>query len=154
MRVVLQRVSSACASAGDRRLGSIRRGLLALVGVRRDDGASDVAYITRKIPHLRVFEDEAGRMARSLADIGGELLVVSQFTLYGDCRKGRRPSVDRAAPPAAARGVYEDLVAALRETGLTVCTGEFQAMMHVKLVNDGPVTLLLDSDHLRRDDAD
>ena len=154
MRVVLQRVSSACVSAGDRRLGSIRRGLLALVGVRRDDGASDVAYITHKIPHLRVFEDEAGRMARSLADIGGELLVVSQFTLYGDCRKGRRPSFDRAAPPAAARGVYDDLVAALRETGLTVCTGEFQAMMHVELVNDGPVTLLLDSDHLRRHDAD
>lgn len=154
MRVVLQRVSSACVSAGGRRLGSIRRGLLALVGVGRGDGASDVAYMARKLPQVRMFEDEAGRMARSLADIGGELLVVSQFTLYGDCRRGRRPSFDRAAPPAAARGIYEDFVAALRETGLTVRTGEFQALMRVELVNDGPVTLLLDSDHLRRPDAD
>ncbi len=154
MRVVLQRVSSARVSAGGRRLGSIRRGLLALVGVRRDDGLADVAYLARKIGQLRVFEDEAGRMARSLIDIGGELLVVSQFTLYGDCRKGRRPSFDRAAPPAAARVVYEDLVAALRETGLTVRTGEFQALMRVELVNDGPVTLLLDSDHRRRRDAE
>lgn len=153
MRVVLQRVSSACVTAGDRRLGRIRRGLLALVGVGRGDGAADVEYVAGRIRNLRVFEDDDGRMNRSLADVGGELLIVSQFTLYGDCRKGRRPSFDRAAPPAAARAVYEQLVEALRAAGLPVRTGEFQAMMRVELVNDGPVTLLLDSGRLRGRDA-
>lgn len=153
MRIVLQRVRSAGVSVGGRRLGGIGRGLLALVGVGRSDGASDVAYMAEKIHRLRVFEDDDGRMARALAEVGGELLVVSEFTLYGDCRRGRRPSFSRAAPPAAARGVYDDLVAALRAAGLTVRTGEFQAAMRVELVNDGPVTLLLDSDHLRLRDA-
>lgn len=153
MRIVLQRVRSAGVSVGGRRLGGIGRGLLALVGVGRSDGASDVAYMAEKIRRLRVFEDDDGRMARALAEVGGELLVVSEFTLYGDCRRGRRPSFSRAAPPAAARGVYDDLVAALRAAGLTVRTGEFRAAMRVELVNDGPVTLLLDSDHLRLRDA-
>lgn len=153
MRIVLQRVRSAGVSVGGRRLGGIGRGLLALVGVGRGDGASDVAYMAEKIRRLRVFEDDDGRMARALAEAGGELLVVSEFTLYGDCRRGRRPSFSGAAPPAAARGVYDDLVAALRAAGLTVRTGEFRAAMRVELVNDGPVTLLLDSDHLRLRDA-
>lgn len=153
MRVVLQRVSSACVTAGDRQLGRIRRGLLALVGVGRGDGAADVEYVAGRIRNLRVFEDDAGRTNRSLADVGGELLIVPQFTLYGDCRKGRRPSFDRAAPPPAARPVYEQLVEALRAAGLPVRTGEFQARMRVELVNDGPMTLLLDSGHLRGRDA-
>lgn len=145
MRIVLQRVSSARVSVDGRECGRIGRGLLALVGVERGDGASDTAYAAGKICNLRLFEDEAGKLNRSLADAAGEVLVVSQFTLHGDCRRGRRPSFDQAAPPAAARAVYEDLVAALRAAGLTVQTGRFQAMMQVELVNDGPVTLLLDS---------
>ena len=145
MRIVLQRVSSASVSVDGRECARIGRGLVALVGVGRDDGPDDVKYTAGKIRNLRLFEDDGGWLNRSLAAVGGELLVVSQFTLYGDCRRGRRPSFDRAAPPAAARETYEELVAALRETGLTVRTGEFQAMMQVELVNDGPVTLLLDS---------
>ena len=145
MRVVLQRVSSARVSVDGRECGRIGRGLVALVGVGREDGPPDVEYTAGKICNLRVFEDDAGQLNRSVADVGGELLVVSQFTLYGDCRRGRRPSFDKAAPPAGARTIYEDLVAALRATGLTVRTGQFQAMMQVELVNDGPVTLLLDS---------
>ena len=145
MRVVLQRVSSARVSVDGGECARIGRGLVALVGVGRDDGPDDVAYAAGKIRNLRLFEDDGGRLNRSLADTGGELLVVSQFTLYGDCRRGRRPSFDKAAPPAGALGIYEDLVAALRASGLTVRTGRFQAMMQVELVNDGPVTLLLDS---------
>lgn len=145
MRVVLQRVSSARVSVDGDECARIGRGLLALVGVGREDGPDDIAYAAGKIRNLRLFEDADGRLNRSLADAGGELLVVSQFTLYGDCRRGRRPSFDKAAQPAAARRIYEDLVAALRESGLTVRTGRFQAMMQVELINDGPVTLLLDS---------
>ena len=145
MRVVLQRVSSASVSVDGRETGRIGSGLLVFVGVGRGDDGGDIDYIVGKIRDLRLFEDSDGKMNRSLAEIGGEVLLVSQFTLYGDCRKGRRPSFDRAAPPDVARVLYERLVAALRETGTAVRTGEFQAMMRVELVNDGPVTLLVDS---------
>ena len=146
MRAVVQRVSEARVRVGDRITGEIGRGLLVLVGVGRDDGPADVKYISGKIRDLRVFESEDGKpMDRSIVDVGGSVLVVSQFTLYGDVRKGRRPSFDAAAPPAAARAVYEDLVRELRAASLPVATGEFQAMMHVELVNDGPVTILIDS---------
>lgn len=145
MRAVLQRVARARVTIGDRIAGAIEAGLLALVGVEAGDGPDDVRYLAGKIRDLRIFPDDTGRMNRCVADIGGAVLVVSQFTLLGDCRKGRRPSFDRAAPPAEARALYDDLVRCLRESGLRVATGEFQAMMHVELVNEGPVTLLLDS---------
>ena len=146
MRAVVQRVSEARVRVGDRITGEIGRGLVVLVGIGRDDGAGDIKYICGKIRDLRVFEGEDGKpMDRSIVDVGGSVLVVSQFTLYGDVRKGRRPSFDAAAPPAAARTIYEDLVRELRAASLPVATGEFQAMMHVELVNDGPVTILIDS---------
>ncbi|HXE79997.1 MAG TPA: D-aminoacyl-tRNA deacylase [Vicinamibacterales bacterium] len=145
MRAVLQRVTRARVVVGDRVVGEIGTGLLALVGVEAGDGERDVQYVAGKIRDLRVFPDESNRMNRSVADVGGAVLVVSQFTLLGDCRKGRRPSFDRAAPPEEARARYLNLVDRLRESGLRVETGEFQAMMLVDLVNDGPVTLLLDS---------
>jgi D-aminoacyl-tRNA deacylase len=121
---------------------------MVLVGVERDDGPADVSYLAGKVRDLRVFEDPGDstrHLNRSVQDLGGGVLVVSQFTLAGDCRKGRRPSFDHAAPPAVARTLYEDVVRELRSSGLTVATGEFQATMQVSLVNDGPVTLLLDS---------
>jgi D-tyrosyl-tRNA(Tyr) deacylase len=130
---------------GERRTGEIMRGLLVFAGVERGDGPGDVDYIAGKISELRVFEDDAGKMNRSVAEIGGAVLVVSQFTLCGDCRKGRRPSFDAAEAPITARPLYENLVASLRAQNLTVQTGEFQAHMDVTLVNDGPVTLMLDS---------
>ena len=126
----------------------IGRGLLVLVGVEQDDGPDDVQYIASKVRELRVFEDPndpARRLNLSVQDIAGAVLVVSQFTLAGDCRKGRRPSFDRAAAPQIARPLYEDVVRQLQSSGLEVATGEFQATMQVSLVNDGPVTLLLDS---------
>ena len=146
MRLVLQRVSSARVRVGDRIAGEIERGLVVLVGIGREDTMADVKYGAAKIRDLRVFEDDAGKpMDRSVADIGGGLLVVSQFTLYGDVRKGRRPAFDQAASPEVARAIYEDLVRELRAIHTPVATGEFQAMMQVELVNDGPVTILLDS---------
>ena len=146
MRAVIQRVTDARVRVGDRITGEIGRGLLVLVGIGRDDGADDVAYIAGKIRDIRVFENDEGKpMDRSVADVGGAVLVVSQFTLYGDVRKGRRPSFDAAASPDHARGMYEDLVRELRAVPLPVATGEFQAMMLVELVNDGPVTILVDS---------
>ena len=146
MRAVVQRVTSASVRVGDRVTGAIGRGLLVLVGIHRDDDAAAVHYIAGKIRDMRVFESEAGKpMDRSVGDLGGSVLVVSQFTLYGDLRKGRRPAFDQAAPPDRARGLYEDLVRELRAAPLQVATGEFQAMMHVELVNDGPVTLIIDS---------
>ena len=145
MRAVVQRVSSASVTVDHRIVGQIGRGLLALVGVERDDGVADVEYIAGKISDLRVFEDAEHHMNRSVHDVGGAVLVVSQFTLAADCRKGRRPSFDAAAPPQIARPLYEQVVRELQAGGLTVATGEFQAMMQVALVNDGPVTLLLDS---------
>jgi D-tyrosyl-tRNA(Tyr) deacylase len=128
-----------------RTIGEIAHGLLVFVGVEKEDGPADADYIAGKVRDLRVFEDAAHHMNRSLQDVGGAVLVVSQFTLTGDCRKGRRPSLDDAAAPQIARPLYEEVVRALRASGLTVATGEFQATMQVSLVNDGPVTLLLDS---------
>jgi D-tyrosyl-tRNA(Tyr) deacylase len=152
MRAVVQRVSSASVAVveGDmsREVGRIGTGLLVLVGVEREDGPTDVRYVASKVGEMRVFQDPADplkRMNLSVADIGGGVLLVSQFTLAGDCRKGGRPSFDAAAPPEVARSLYEEVARELRATGLTVATGEFQAGMHVALVNDGPVTLLLDS---------
>jgi len=138
-------VSSASVKVDDRMVGEIEAGLLVFVGVEQGDGPGDVEYIARKIRELRVFEDDQRHMNRSIEDVGGSILAVSQFTLAADCRKGRRPSFDDAAPPHLAKPLYEDVVRALRTAGLTVATGEFQAMMQVSLVNDGPVTLLLDS---------
>ena len=145
MRVVVQRVSSASVTVGDRTVGRIAHGLLVLVGVENGDGPVDVQYIAGKIGDLRVFEDERHHMNRSVHDTGGAVLIVSQFTLAGDCRKGRRPSLDAAAPPAIAKPLYEEVVRQLQATGLHVETGEFQAMMQVSLVNDGPCTLVLDA---------
>ena len=125
--------------------GTIAHGLLVLLGVEHGDGPSDRDYIVSKVRDVRIFADEAGKMNLSTGDAGGAVLVVSQFTLCGDVRKGRRPSFDGAAPPAEARLLYEDVVRALRDTGLRVETGEFQATMQVSLVNEGPVTILLDS---------
>ncbi|HEX6975076.1 MAG TPA: D-aminoacyl-tRNA deacylase [Vicinamibacterales bacterium] len=145
MRAIVQRVTRASVTVNGDVSGAIGPGLLALIGVANEDGPADVQYIADKIRGLRVFADEEGRMNRSVADIGGALLVVSQFTLQADCRKGRRPSLDAAAPPALARALFDAVVGALRESGLRVETGVFQADMQVELVNDGPVTILLDS---------
>jgi D-tyrosyl-tRNA(Tyr) deacylase len=146
MRAVVQRVTSARVRVGERLVGEIARGLLVFVGVGRDDSDADVRYLAGKIRDIRLFESEAGKpMDRSVADVGGAVLVVSQFTLYGDVRKGRRPAFDAAAPPEPARTLYEAVVRELRSSGLPVATGEFQAMMQVELVNDGPVTVLVDS---------
>ena len=145
MRAVVQRVTSARVSVGARTAGEIGRGLVVLVGIGRDDTAADVAYVAGKIRDLRIFEGDGRPMDRSVLDTGGSVLVVSQFTLYGDVRRGRRPAFDQAAPPAAARALYEDLVRELRAAHVPVATGEFQAMMQVELVNDGPVTILIDS---------
>lgn len=145
MRAVVQRVTSARVRVEDRIVGEIGPGLLVFAGVEKGDRDDDVAYVAGKVNDLRIFEDGAGKMNLSLADAGGAVLVVSQFTLCGDCRRGRRPSFDDAEAPAAARPVYDQLVAALRALNLNVETGEFQAHMDVDLTNDGPVTILLDS---------
>jgi D-tyrosyl-tRNA(Tyr) deacylase len=146
MRAVIQRVSEARVRVADRVTGEIGPGLLVLVGVGKDDGPEDVMYLAAKIPNLRLFKGGEGKdIDRSVIDIGGSLLVVSQFTLFGDARGQRRPSFINAAPPDLARALYEDLVRELRAAPVPVATGEFQAMMRVELVNDGPVTLLLDS---------
>ncbi len=149
MRAVVQRVLEARVRVGDRIAGEIGQGLLVLVGVGRDDGPEDVKYLAGKLPNLRLFSGGEGKdIDRSVADIGGAMLVVSQFTLFGDARGQRRPSFIDAAPPEQARTLYDDLVRELRAASLPVATGEFQAMMRVELVNDGPVTLLLDSKRL------
>jgi D-tyrosyl-tRNA(Tyr) deacylase len=145
MRAVLQRVARARVTVGDRVTGEIAHGLLVLLGVERGDAAPDVEYIASKVRDVRIFEDEQQKMNRSVVDAGGAVLVVSQFTLCGDVRKGRRPSFDAAAAPDLALSLYEDVVASLRAAGLEVAVGEFRAMMQVELVNDGPVTILLDS---------
>lgn len=145
MRAVVQRVSSARVRVDGAVVGEITQGYLVLLGVGQGDGATEVAYMSSKIRDLRLFPDDEGKMNRSLLDIGGGVLVVSQFTLYGDVRKGRRPSFISAAAPDLAKALYEDVVKELRASGLTVATGIFQADMKVELVNDGPVTLLLDS---------
>lgn len=145
MRAVVQRVSRANVTVAGEKVGSIDRGLLVLLGVGHDDQNDDICYLADKIVHLRIFEDDQGKMNRSVLDMGGSVLVVSQFTLWGDCRKGRRPSFVAAAPPERAEAAYQAFVEALRRHSVPVATGMFQKTMAVELVNDGPVTLLLDS---------
>lgn len=145
MRAVVQRVSSANVTVDSAIVGAIDRGFLILVGITHTDGEAEAAYLARKIAGLRVFEDDAGKMNLALADVGGSVLAVSQFTLYGDARKGRRPSFVNAARPEQAEPLYQRFCALLREQGLTVELGIFQAEMQVALINDGPVTLWLDT---------
>lgn len=145
MRAVVQRVSKASVMVDGHVVGEIGPGLLVLLGVSRNDAKTDADYLAEKIVGLRIFEDADGRMNLSVADIGGAVLAVSQFTLYGDARRGKRPSFDDAARPESARELYEHCVAAIRRLGLRCETGQFQAMMSVSLVNEGPVTILLDS---------
>jgi|SRR5579872_437561 len=145
MRAVVQRVSRAKVTVNGWTAGEIGRGLLVLLGVGQQDTEADAAYLAEKISGLRIFEDEDGKMNRSVRDVGGGVLVVSQFTLYGDVRRGKRPSFDEAAPPEAACRLYELFVQKIQAAGLRCETGRFQEMMQVELVNDGPVTILLDS---------
>lgn len=146
MRAVVQRVSRATVAVGDREVGAIAAGLVVLLGAGRGDTSADLAYIVDKITHLRIFADAAGKMNRSVVDVGGGVLVVSQFTLYGDARQGRRPAFTEALEPAAARALYDQSLVLLRQAGVAaVESGEFAADMAVELVNDGPVTILLDS---------
>jgi D-tyrosyl-tRNA(Tyr) deacylase len=148
MRAVIQRVSRAQVSVGEEIVGKIGHGILVLLGVGKTDTPADADYLAAKITALRIFEDENGKMNLSLADQGGEILAVSQFTLHGDARQGRRPSFDEAAPPELAKQLYEYFVGRVREAGIRCETGRFQAMMQVELVNEGPVTILLDSKRL------
>ena len=145
MRVVVQRVSSARVSVDSRIVGEIGQGLLVLIGVARDDSERDAEWLADKVSSLRIFEDGDGKMNRSIRDVEGAFLAVSQFTLLGDCRKGRRPSYDKAAKPEEAEQLYAQFVECLRSQGHRVETGAFQEHMQVELVNDGPVTLMLDS---------
>lgn len=145
MRAVIQRVSECRVTVGAETTGRIDTGLLVLLGVGTDDSEKDGSYLAGKIANLRLFPDGDDKMNLSILEIGGEILVVSQFTLYGDCRKGRRPSYNDAAPPKIAEQLYDHFVKCLEQQGLTVATGRFQATMAVSLVNDGPVTILLDS---------
>ncbi len=145
MRAVIQRVSTARVLIDGNEHSRIGSGLVVLLGVEKDDTDDDARVMAKKTVELRVFEDADGRMNRSLLDAGGELLAVSQFTLLGDCRKGRRPSFDKAAPPDEARDLYEQYIREVENAGVGVSTGVFQAMMDVELTNDGPVTLMLDS---------
>lgn len=146
MRIVLQRVRRGRVTVADRVVGEIGRGLVLLVGIRAGDGEEQLKFLAEKCVNLRIFPDDEGKMNRSLADIGGGLLVVSQFTLYGECRKGRRPNFGDAAPPDLAEPLYERFVAELRQANLPVATGIFGAHMLVDIENDGPVTLLLEKD--------
>jgi len=145
MRAVIQRVTGAEVTVNGCQTGKISEGLMVLVGVHRDDSERDVTWMADKLVHLRIFEDQDGQMNRSLLDTGGEMLIVSQFTLLGDCRKGRRPSWSSAAPPDLANTLYLQLVQTVKTFEVSTATGEFQAMMDVSLVNNGPVTLLIDS---------
>jgi D-aminoacyl-tRNA deacylase len=145
MRAVVQRVSRAKVTVKEWTSGEIGLGLLVLVGVGRDDSEADATYLAEKIAGLRIFEDAEGKMNRSVIDVGGSVLAVSQFTLYGDTRRGKRPSFDAAAAPDAARRLYEFFVQCIQALGLRCETGRFQEMMQVELVNEGPVTILLDS---------
>jgi len=145
VRAVIQRVTFARVTVDARAVGEIGDGLLVFAGIEQADGPDDVKYVAGKVHDLRIFDDAAGKMNVSVADSAASVLVVSQFTLCADCRTGRRPSFDAAAPPEAAKPIYEALLRELRALNLNVETGEFQAHMHVELVNDGPVTILLDS---------
>src|SRR5579863_7234647 len=146
MRAVVQRVSRAQVSVNGEIAGQIGLGLLVLLGIGRDDTEADAIYLSEKIAGLRVFEDPQGKMNRSVQEAGGSVLAVSQFTLYGDVRRGKRPSFDAAAPPEKARQLYDFFVEQIRSAGLRCETGQFQEMMKVELVNEGPVTILLDSE--------
>lgn len=145
MRAVVQRVTEASVTVEGKPVGAIGPGLLVLLGVSREDTEKDGAYLAEKLAGLRIFEDEEEKMNRSVAQVGGSILLVSQFTLLGDVRHGKRPSFTQAAPPREADALYEDLADRLRQKGIPVETGQFQAHMEVSLVNDGPVTILLDS---------
>jgi len=145
MRAVVQRVKKAGVTVSEKSVGEINQGLMVLLGVGHDDSISDVDYLSEKIINLRIFEDRSGKMNQSLLDIAGEILIVSQFTLFGDCRKGRRPSFDKAARPENAKELYDSFVNRCRELGIVTRSGIFQADMLVDISNDGPVTLLLDS---------
>ena len=145
MRAIIQRVSQASVLVAEETVGAIDQGLMVLLGVAQGDTSKDTAYLADKTAGLRIFEDNDGKMNRSVEDIGGSILVISQFTLLGDCRKGRRPGFTDAAPPELADKLYEEYVNALRSRGITVATGVFRANMQVALVNDGPVTIMLDS---------
>lgn len=145
MRAVIQRVKHAKVTVDNEIVGKIQNGILVLLGVDKDDSIKDAKYLSEKILNLRIFNDSNHKMNLSLLDIDGEMLVVSQFTLYGDCRKGRRPSYDASAPPIIANELYEKFVTLCKESKLNIQTGTFQAYMDVELLNDGPVTLLLDS---------
>lgn len=144
MRAVVQRVTRARVLVQDEAVGGIDRGLLVLLGVARDDTRERAAWLAEKLVSLRIFEDDEGKMNRGLADVGGAMLIVSQFTLYGDCAKGRRPSFIDAAPPETAIPLYEAFIDSVRLLGIKVATGRFGAMMQVELVNDGPVTLIVE----------
>ncbi len=145
MRVVLQRVSHASVTVEEKVIGKIQRGFLLLVGVTHDDTMEDMEYLVRKIVQMRIFEDEEGKLNRSIQDVDGEILSVSQFTLYADTKKGNRPSFSKAAPGDVALEMFEQFNGLLRDTGIPVETGQFGADMKVELLNDGPVTILLDS---------
>jgi len=147
MRILVQRVKAAAVRIDGRVVGEVGTGVMALLGVAHADTAAEVEFLADKLVNLRIFEDEAGKMNRSLLDVGGAALVVSQFTLYGDCRKGRRPSFTDAAAPAVAIPLYERFVAQVRAAGVTVGTGEFGADMEVEIHNSGPVTLMLERNH-------
>ena len=145
MRCVIQRVTEASVTVEGEVIGQIGRGFMVLIGVSAEDTDKDIKYMAEKVPNLRIFEDEQGKMNLSLKDVGGAILAVSQFTLYGDARGSRRPSFIQAARPEQANALYEQLVAAWRAQGRTVETGRFRAEMQVALINDGPVTILMDS---------
>src|SRR5919198_373559 len=150
MRLLIQRVSQATVIVDGKTAGSIRTGLLVFLGIAKSDTNADADYLAGKLLGLRIFPDESGKMNRSVEEAGGAILIVSQFTLYGDCRKGRRPSFDQAAPPETAQELYNYVVAKARQGPVPIETGVFQATMQVELINDGPVTLLLDSAERRR----
>lgn len=145
MRAVIQRVTSGSVSVGNEVVGEIEHGLVVLLGVAQTDNTEDAIYLADKIVNLRIFEDENKKMNRSLLETGGEMLVISQFTLLGDCKKGRRPSFIQAAKPDYANELYNQFIDVIRQNGVSVKTGRFQALMQVSLVNDGPVTLILES---------
>ena len=145
MRAVIQRVKSSSVTVNKKQINQIGPGILVLLGVSHTDEASDAEYLSDKVSNLRIFEDSDGKMNRSLIDIGGEILVVSQFTLYGDCSKGRRPSFINAAPPEKAERLYEYFSEQMRKKGIPVQNGQFKTMMDVSLINDGPVTLIVES---------
>lgn len=148
MRAVIQRVTEASVEVDGREVSRIGAGFLILLGVEKNDTEARAAYLARKTAALRIFDDDEGRLNRNIVDTGGSVLVVSQFTLYGNCTRGNRPSYDRAARPEEALHLYEYFVGQLRENGVTVETGTFRASMKVHLINDGPVTLIVDSDRI------